>query len=79
MYIHVTVDIERYHQENIELRLSDQFMIKQLIDITWQAKQIEGKPREGHWIRVKNKERVYNGGLTLQACGITTGDCIEIL
>lgn len=63
----------------MELRLSDQHLVKKLIDITWQTMDLTVKPREGYWIRVKNKDRVFTGMQTLEACGITTGDHVEIL
>ncbi|MFC4024363.1 EsaB/YukD family protein [Oceanobacillus longus] len=79
MYIHVTVDMQNYDHAPIELRLSDQHSVKKLVNITWQALNLTVKPREGNWIRVKNKERVYAGLHSLEECGITTGDCVEIL
>lgn len=79
MYIQVTVDLHHYDKKPIELRLSDQHYIKKLVDITWQTVNIDVKPKEGYWIRVKNKDAVYTGERTLQACGITNGDYIEIL
>ncbi|ASN06086.1 EsaB/YukD family protein [Virgibacillus necropolis] len=79
MYIQVTVDLEHYDQKSIELRLSDQHKIKNLIDITWQTVGLTRNPREGNWIRIKNKDKVYNGPKTLAECGIITGDRVEIL
>jgi uncharacterized ubiquitin-like protein YukD len=79
MYIQITVDMKNYGKTPIELRLSDQHSIKKLINIAWQTANIPVKPREGFWIKVVNKERVYNGALTLEECGILTGDKVEIL
>lgn len=36
-------------------------------------------PREGHWIRVVNKDKVFSGECKLSDCGITNGDRLEIL
>lgn len=79
MYIQITVGMKNYGQTPIELRLSDQHSIKKLISIAWQTTNIPVKPREGFWIKVVNKDRVYNGSKTLEECGILTGDKVEIL
>ncbi|AIF42590.1 EsaB/YukD family protein [Virgibacillus sp. SK37] len=79
MYINVTIDLNQYNQPPVELRLSDQHRVKNLVDITWQAAKLHTIPREGYWIRVTNKKRVFDGSLTLKDCGITAGDRIEIL
>ncbi|RKQ33910.1 EsaB/YukD family protein [Oceanobacillus halophilus] len=79
MYIQITVDLNKYNKPPIEIRLSDQHYIKKLIDITWKTVKLEEKPREGHWIRVKNRDEIYLGVQTLKDCGITTGDCVEVL
>ena len=79
MYIQVTIDLHHYKKPPIELQLSNQHMVKKLVDITWQTVNIHVKPRDGYWIRVSNKDSVFSGPQTLEACGITTGDRIEIL
>jgi uncharacterized ubiquitin-like protein YukD len=79
VYIQITVDLKHYNEKSIELRLSDQHLVKNLVAMTWQTARISRAPREGFWVRVKNKDRVWTGTSTLEECGITTGDCIEIL
>ncbi|MTH53961.1 ubiquitin [Bacillus mangrovi] len=79
MYIEVTVDLKNYTGEVFDLRLSDYHSVKKLIDIVWQAKCISDPPREGHWVRVPNKEMVIPGDLQLGTSGIMTGDRLEIL
>ncbi|MEK3934620.1 EsaB/YukD family protein [Sporosarcina sp. FSL W7-1349] len=79
MYIEVTVDLSRYDAEEFDLRLSDFHSIKKMIDIAWQARSISERQREGHWVRVVNKQTAFPGYLTLAECGITTGDRLEIL
>lgn len=79
MYINVTIDLKRYKHPPIEFRLSNQHSIKKLIDISWQTTNLPIKPREGFWIRVQNKDKTYAGTLSLEECGITTGDRVEIL
>ncbi|TCP31204.1 putative ubiquitin-like protein YukD [Scopulibacillus darangshiensis] len=79
MYIEITVDLKHYTGETFDLRLSNYHSIKKVIDIVWQAKRIPELPREGCWVRVTNKRTVFSGVYQLAACGITTGDRIEIL
>ncbi|MFP7473166.1 EsaB/YukD family protein [Niallia taxi] len=79
MYIEVTVDLQKYNRNNIDLRLSDYYTIKKLIDLSWQVSDIETLPRSGYWVRVKNKQKVFPGNQRLTDAGITTGDIIEIL
>ncbi|WP_342514980.1 EsaB/YukD family protein [Sporosarcina sp. FSL K6-1522] len=79
MYIEITVDLTNYDKDAFDLRLSDYHTMKKLIDIAWQAKSISEKQREGHWVRVVNKNKLFPGHLTLAHCGVTTGDRIEIL
>lgn len=79
MYIQVTIDLKHYTGEKFDLRLSDTYSIKKLIHIIWQAKNISVQPREGYWIKVKNKHCVCSGNTLLSECSITTGDRIEIL
>jgi uncharacterized ubiquitin-like protein YukD len=79
MYIEITVDLSNYKKDVFDLRLSDYHTIKKLIDITWQAGSLSKKQREGHWVRVVNKDKLFPGHVTLAQCGITTGDRIEII
>lgn len=79
MYIEITVDLRNYDGDVFDLRLSDYHTMKKLTDIAWQAGSISKRQREGQWIRVVNKEKVFPGHLTLEQCGIKTGDRIEII
>jgi uncharacterized ubiquitin-like protein YukD len=79
MYIEVTIDLSNYSDGVFDLRLSNYHSIKKLIDIAWQAGSLSNSPREGHWVRVVNKNKVFHGSVTLAECGITTGDRIEII
>ena len=79
MYIEITVDLTKYEGEVIDLRLSNYYTMKKMIDIAWQANAIKKAPREGHWVRVVNKDKLYPGHLKMADCGITTGDRIEII
>lgn len=79
VYIEITVDLSKYDGKIIDLRLSDYYTMKKMIDIAWQASSISKNPREGHWVRVVNKGKIFPGHLTLAHCGITTGDRIEII
>ncbi|CAM4006442.1 EsaB/YukD family protein [Mesobacillus zeae] len=79
MYIEVTVDLKQYNGEQFDLRLSNYHSVKKVIDIIWQAKSISQRPREGHWVRIPNKQIVLSGNDRLVDCGITTGDRLEIL
>jgi len=79
MYIEITVDLSNYEGDVMDLRLSDYYTMKKMIDIALQANAISTTPREGHWVRVVNKDRLFPGHLTLAHCGITTGDRIEII
>jgi uncharacterized ubiquitin-like protein YukD len=79
MYIEVTVDLSNYEGDVFDLRLSDYHTMKKLIDIAWQAGSISERQREGHWVRVVNKQKLFPGHFTLAHCGITTGDRIEVI
>lgn len=79
MYIEITVDLTNYGGEVFDLRLSDYHTMKKLADIAWQAGAISNRQREGQWVRVVNKEKIFPGHLTLEHCGIKTGDRIEII
>ncbi len=79
MYIEITVDFSKYKGEVIDLRLSNYYTLKKMIDIARQATAIAEVPREGHWVRVVNKDKIFPGHLTIADCGITTGDRIEII
>lgn len=79
MYIDITVDLKRYGQKKMDLRLSDQYHLKKFIDIVWQAAHVNTAPKDGSWIRIINKDKVFYGNRKLVDCGITSGDCIEIM
>ena len=79
MYIEVTVDLKNYNEKSFDIRLSDYYSVKQLVDIVWQVKAIPETPREGYWIRIQNKKIVLSGSEQLAASGVTTGDRLEIL
>ncbi|AEH46495.1 EsaB/YukD family protein [Parageobacillus thermoglucosidasius] len=79
MYIQVTIDLRHYTEDVFDLRLSNFYSIKKLIDIVWQLKSISAPPREGYWVRVDNKQMVCPGYFTLKDSGITDGDRIVIL
>ncbi|AQX56215.1 ubiquitin [Priestia flexa] len=79
MYIEVTIDLKHYTGERFDLRLSDYHSVKKVIEIAWQAKKISSTPKEGYWVRVPNKNLVFAGHQKLNECGISSGDCIEIL
>jgi uncharacterized ubiquitin-like protein YukD len=79
MYIQVTIDLRHYTEDVFDLRLSNFYSIKKLIDIVWQLKNISAPPREGYWVRVDNKQMVCPGYFTLKDSGITDGDRIVIL
>lgn len=79
MYIEITIDLKNYINEVYDLRLSDYYSVKKVIDIVWQTKSISKSPREGYWIRVVNKQLVLSGNERLIDCGITTGDRLEII
>jgi len=79
VYIEVTIDLKNYTGERLDLRLSNYHSIKKMIDIVWQANRIARLPRQGYWVRIPNKQMVLSGNEKLADCGITTGDCIEIL
>ncbi|TQR21286.1 EsaB/YukD family protein [Psychrobacillus vulpis] len=79
MYIEITVDLTNYEGDVIDIRLSDYYSIKKMMDIAWQANSISKIPREGRWVRVVNKDKLFPGHLTMRYCGITTGDRIEII
>ena len=79
MYIEVTVDLKNYTGDRFDIRLSDYYTVKQFIDVVWQIKKIQDNPREGYWVRVKNKKIILPGSEQLATSGIMTGDCLEIL
>ncbi|WP_413365162.1 EsaB/YukD family protein [Lysinibacillus sp. 3P01SB] len=79
MYIEITVDLKNYTGESFDIRLSDYYSVKQLVDVVWQVKAITDIPREGYWIRVQNKKIMLSGSEQLAASGVTTGDRLEIL
>ena len=79
MYIEVTIDLKNYTGESFDIRLSDYYSVKKLVDVVWQVKAITDIPREGYWIRVRNKKIMLSGSEQLVASGVTTGDRLEIL
>jgi len=79
MYIQLTIDVKTYGEKPFDLQLSDQHSVKTFVDIVRQTAKIPAHTREGYWVRVKNKDRVFTGNHTLAGCGITTGDHVEIL
>ena len=79
MYIEVTVDLKNYHGESFDIRLSDYYSVKQLVEVVWQVKGRADMPREGYWVRIQNKKIMLSGSEQLAAHGITTGDRLEIL
>lgn len=79
MYIEVTIDLKNYTGESFDIRLSDYYSVKKLVDVVWQVKAIMDIPREGYWIRVQNKKIMLSGSEQLAASGVTTGDRLEIL
>ncbi|MDQ0208511.1 EsaB/YukD family protein [Alkalicoccobacillus murimartini] len=79
MYIVLTIDMSRYDKKSFDIRLSDQYTVKELIDITWQMNKISDHPTEGHWIKIVNKKKVLPHFVTLSESGVTTGDRLRIL
>ncbi|MFC7363870.1 MULTISPECIES: EsaB/YukD family protein [Bhargavaea] len=79
MYIEITVDLTNYDGGVFDLRLSDYHTMKKVAEIARQAKGVSKYQREGHWVRIVNKNRVVPGHLTMSKCGIQTGDRLEIL
>ena len=79
MYIELTIDLKNYSGESFDIRLSDYYSVKQLVEVVWQVKEMSEVPREGYWVRVQNKKIMLSGSEQLAACGITTGDRLEIL
>ncbi|HZH60749.1 MAG TPA: EsaB/YukD family protein [Metabacillus sp.] len=79
MYIEITIDLKNYQQDSFDIRLSNYYSVKKLIDIVWQAKNMTEQPRQGAWIRVVNKQKIIQGTERLLDAGIRTGDRIEIL
>ena len=79
MYIEVSIDLKQYNGECFDLRLSNSYTVKELVEIVWQVKSIPYPPKEGFWVRNTNKQRVLSGNDLLVNSGITTGDRLEIL
>lgn len=71
--------MKNYTGESFDVRLSDYYSVKKLVDVVWQVKAITDIPREGYWIRVQNKKIILAGNEQLATSGVTTGDRIEIL
>ena len=79
MYIGVTVDLNKYGAEPIDLRISNYLTIRKVVEIAWQIQKIDDPPPSGYWVKILNKEKVCSGYEVLLDCGITNGDRIEIL
>lgn len=79
MYVEITIDLKNYSGETFDLRLSNFHSIKKVVDIVWQTKGIEERPREGYWVRIPNKNMILSGNQKLLDHSITTGDRFEIL
>lgn len=79
LYIEITVDLKNYQGDCFELRLSNYYTVKELIDIVWQVKSISTPPKDGFWVRIPNKQIVLSGNEKLESNGITSGDRLEIL
>ncbi|MET3506526.1 putative ubiquitin-like protein YukD [Halalkalibacter oceani] len=71
--------MRHYANKQFDLRLSNYYSIKKVIEIVWQVERIAANPREGYWVRISNKEKVCHGLVTLEESGITNGDKLEIL
>lgn len=79
MYVEITIDLKNYSGETFDLRLSNFHSIKKVVDIVWQTKGFEERPREGYWVRIPNKNMILSGNQKLLDHSITTGDRFEIL
>jgi uncharacterized ubiquitin-like protein YukD len=79
VYIEITIDLKNYQGKSFDLRLSNYHTVKKVVDIVWQASSIAEPQREGHWIRVTNKQLILSGTDKLVEHGITSGDRLEIL
>ncbi|SIT70707.1 EsaB/YukD family protein [Edaphobacillus lindanitolerans] len=79
MYVEVTVDLSNYEGDVMDLRLSDYHTFKKVTHIARQVQDVTKHQREGHWVRVVNKNRTYPGHMTLAQCEIKSGDRLEIL
>ncbi|WP_332651314.1 EsaB/YukD family protein [Lysinibacillus sp. 54212] len=79
MYIEITIDLKNYQGDSFDLRLSNYYTVKEVVDIVWQAKSLSMEPKEGFWVRVPNKKQVLSGNDKLVSSGIISGDCLEIL
>lgn len=79
MYIQLSVHMKDKDHEQIDIRVSDQYTVKAFVTIAHQILNNSEQISDGYWIRVTSKNKVFTGNQTLKACGITTGDRIEIL
>ena len=79
LYIEITIDLKNYQGDCFDLRLSNYYTVKEVVDIVWQAKSISLEPKEGFWVRVQNKKIVLSGNDKLESSGVISGDCLEIL
>lgn len=79
LYIVLTIDMSEYDKKSFDIRVSDQYTVKELIDITWQINKMTITPNDGYWARVVNKKKVLPHYATLHHSGVTTGDRLRIL
>ncbi|WP_397539506.1 EsaB/YukD family protein [Rummeliibacillus pycnus] len=79
MYIDLTIDLKNYNASAFDLRISNYHSIRTLIEMVWQMQNLIEPPRNGYWIRVDNKDKVYGGYERLINANINSGDRIEIL
>ncbi|MCL1631246.1 ubiquitin [Sporolactobacillus sp. CPB3-1] len=79
MYINITVDLSRYKRDSLDLRISNQQPVKQLIHTVWTIAGLEQPPREGCWVRVVNKELIIRGYDILGEKKISNGDKLLVL
>ncbi|WKB36154.1 EsaB/YukD family protein [Terrilactibacillus sp. S3-3] len=79
MYIDITVDLTRYRQTTLDLRVSDRQPVKQLVQTVWKIAGIKSMPRPGYWVRVENKSQMIRGFDILKDKEIANGDKLMIL
>ncbi|SDB99730.1 EsaB/YukD family protein [Shouchella lonarensis] len=79
MYIQVTIDMRRYNGKQFDLRLSDQYTAKKVVDTVWKIEQLSVPRREGSWLRIQNKARTLSGHDVLAESYVTSGDRLEVL
>ncbi|WP_054706180.1 EsaB/YukD family protein [Bacillus sp. JCM 19041] len=79
MYITVTIDMHRYSGKRFDLRLSNQYSAKKVVDLVWGMENPKAPRRDGSWIRIQNKDSHLHGTQILEQNGVTNGDRLEIL